>query len=158
MRTGWALLLTIVAMGLASCASSTPDIDDVAALRHHLNASVGKIVNLDTLLCKHAFGSNGEIYFDDMTWDHLNPSVRKSTVECLDLRKHLRVRALPHSGTMPARVWTARVDDDRHLLTIGWLNGACTACDPDAKVAEYRLRSDANHYVAEDIPNSMIWK
>ena len=84
------------------CSGAKPKEESMEELRTRLNAGVGRVLNLDTLLCRYAYGANGEVYFDDMTWKHLSGETRKSAVECLDMRKHLRVKD-PSSATERVR-------------------------------------------------------
>lgn len=143
---------------LAGCGPrSAQSAQDMVALRTHLNAGVGKIVNMDSILCHQANGANGLVYFDDLVWTHLSVATRKSTAECLDLRKKLRVRAIAASQE-PVRVWTARIDEDALKLSVGWLYSDCPACDPETKTAEYRLIKQADFYRAEIIPAEEQWQ
>lgn len=156
MKYGFILLIIL----LASCSSPSTkkgmDANTVA-LRMRLNQPVGQVEGIDSILCKHPFGSAGEIYFDDMVWQALSPETRVKTVECLDLKRHLRVRS-PAPVDPPIRVWSARIDELSLKLYVGWLQSDCPACDLDEKTAQYRIRWENDRYMASEIPPEEIWR
>lgn len=137
--------------------AKTVQHSDVVALRLQLNQGIGKVTGLDSILCRHTFGTAGIVQFDEMTWAPLSQETRKKTAECLDIKKKLRIRAIdPQLGRV--RVWTARIDEDAHRLTIGWLYSDCPACDPEERVAEYTIAWKDNAYLAQEIPPEQQWK
>ena len=154
------LILALLAMSPLAfwhCSSAPAKEESMVDLRTRLNAGVGRVLNLDTLLCKYAYGASGEVYFDDMTWKHLSSETRKHTVECLDKRKHLRVKD-PASATERVRVWTARIDEDYRELFIGWLYSDCIACDMEQRVAQFKLETQGKSWIAAEIPPEKQWK
>lgn len=104
------------------------------------NWKLKRVAKMDSLMCLHAQPDQGRVFFDQVFWQNISEQNRLALQRCLleqrNLNIDLEIQADRH---MKVKVWTARVDDNVHRLTIGWLNNHCITCRITQGMVEYAL-------------------
>ncbi|HSQ41620.1 MAG TPA: hypothetical protein VLM37_05005 [Fibrobacteraceae bacterium] len=121
------------------------------------NRKIAYVLGLDSILCAHVSGAQGNVYFDDPLWKNLRRETRKQLVECLDLRRNLQVKEL--SVKQPGeKAWTARMSPDERYLLIGTVLEDCLECPLRDVKAQYRLTRKDSTYFPARLGEDEIWK
>jgi hypothetical protein len=121
------------------------------------NRKLSKIIGLDTILCRHVAATDGAVIFDEPLWKNLRVDQRKSLIECLDLKRNIRVSSLSPL-VESERLWTARLSDDQQRLLIGYVLSNCITCSLSEGKVEYRLTPQDTLYVPTRIQESEMWR
>jgi hypothetical protein len=121
------------------------------------NRKVGRILGLDTILCTHVAPRDGIVYFDDPLWDNLSADTRRNLVECLDLKRGIRVVA-PKNLPKDEKLWTARLSQDERRLLFGFVLNNCITCALHEGIIEYRIERKDSLFIPKRIDETEMWR